>query len=256
MSKYIKRDYFKMDPIEVWNLVRSGKLKVFPNNYLDKEICKILVRQLIINEEKMSREEILNIDQNFFSKHNLGGVRKFFESKIYKVLMYSFPELDIKPWELKKASPGIWKDINIRNDFVKAIAKEENIDLNKIEDIQKFSAVMIQNHGGSKALTYAGGLFKLIEPVIPSDIHEWQVFKVSKWDKEKAVTAVKWLIESKLKWNHEEVYNNISASIFYKYDLGGMLSKFCNNSPLQALNLAYPNEYTSLKNQRPLQFSN
>lgn len=246
-----KKNWNLMDPIEVWKIVQKGdELKVFPNSYLDKDICKILIRHLLLKELKMTRHEILNIDNTLLSNYNLGGLRKFFDYKLYKMLIFSFPELEIQEWEVKKTSPGIWKDINIRNKFVRYIAKNENINLSKIEDLQKFSAKLIQTkYKGSKALLHAGGLFELIKPVISDDIKEWQVFKVSKWNEEKAVQAIKWLIEEKLNWNHEQIYNNLSVSIFYEYNLGGLLSKFCNHSPLKAINLAYPDEFDSLRNK-------
>ena len=93
----------------------------------------------------------------------------------------------------------------------------------------------------------------MLKPAVDKnlDFHEWDTIKVGAWSKEKVIIAVRWLIEEKLKWSYEEVYNNISASIFYKNNLGGMLSKFCNNSPLIALQIAYPGKYTSLKNKKP-----
>lgn len=248
MAKNKKINYLSMDPVEVWHLVRSGNLKTFPNHFLDKEISKILVRQLVLFELNMNREDILNLDQEFFSSYKLGNVRHFFDCKVYNIVSYCFPELEIMPWEMKKSPAGMWKDENMRNSFVKYVAKKENIDLTNVEDLKRFSAIMIQKYSSSKPLVYAGGLFELIKPVIPDNIKEWQIFKVPKWDKEKAITAVKWLIEDKLKWNHEQIYNNLSASVFYKYDLGGLLSKFCNNSPLKAISLAYP-EYANLKNK-------
>lgn len=249
-----KRDWFSMDPVEVWECLRCGEIKCFPNNFLDQEICKILVRELVLNELKLTREEILDVDQKLFMKYKLGGVRKFFKQKLYIMLQYCFPELEIHSWELKKNTPGLWQNIEVRNDFVRTIAQRENIDLTKKEDISRFSANMIRKYGGSKALKAAGGLFELISPVISPDIKEWEVFKVSKWDEEKAITAVKWLIEDVLQWSHDEVYENISTRIFYKNNLGGLLSKFCQNSTLVAVNLAYPREYPKLKNERPIQF--
>ena len=49
----------------------------------------------------------------------------------------------------------------------------------------------------------------------------------------------------------DEVVDKISARVFYAYDLGGMLCKHCNHSPIKALQIAYPGEYTKLRNVRP-----
>lgn len=253
---YKKFDWSKMDSIDVWKAVRTGELKVFPNNYLNKNNCKELIRYLVLDELKLSRDEILKINWKFLSNYQLGGTRKFLWGKIYKALNFCFPEYDIKPWEVTKATPGIWKDPKIRTNFIIWICKKENLNLSNIDDIRKISADLINKYGGSRALREAGGLYELIYPAVDNKLNlkEWQLIKVNFWNKEKTISAVHWLIEEKLKWSHDEVVNNLSASIFYKNDLGGMLSKFCNNSPLCALQIAYPGEYTYLKNIKPKYF--
>ena len=44
--KYVKRDYSAMHPMDVYDLLRYGELKKFPNNYLTKENIKCIVRQV------------------------------------------------------------------------------------------------------------------------------------------------------------------------------------------------------------------
>lgn len=251
MSNTVSRKWNLMDPIEVWRIVQEGiELKKFPNNYLDQKTCKILVRHLLLNDLKLTREEILTVDDNLLSSYQLGGVRKFFDCKLYKLLMYCFPEFEINEWEVKKASPKIWEDINIRNKHVRYVAKLENIDLTNMNDIKRLSARLFQEkYKGSKALIYAGGLYPLIKPVIPAEIKEWQLFKVSKWDDKKAKEAVEWLLK-KLNWKSEdEIASKLSASIFYKNNLGGLLGKFFDNSPQKAIRICYPN--LKLKNTNP-----
>ena len=58
--------------------------------------------------------------------------------------MYCFPEFEINEWEVKKASPKIWEDINIRNKYVRYVAKLENIDLTNMNDIKRLSAKLFQ----------------------------------------------------------------------------------------------------------------
>lgn len=251
-NKKQRIDWFSEDPIVVWKTVREGtELKVFPNNYLNKDTAKLLIRELLLKELKLSRDEMLSINYRFLSNYKLGGTRKFFDNNITDLLIYCFPEFKFHPWEVTKSQPHMWEDENIRSGFIRWVAEKENIDLTNIKDISRFSAIMIQNYGGSKALKYGNGLFELIKPVISPEIKEWQVFKVNKWDKDKAIKAVKWLIEEQLKWSYQDVYEKLTAKVFYKNNLGGLLSKFCHNSPYEAFNLAYPNVFDSLKNEKP-----
>ena len=48
-----------MRPIDVYDLVRTGELKKFPNNYLDKGIIKDIVRKVLLEEKKLTREDII-----------------------------------------------------------------------------------------------------------------------------------------------------------------------------------------------------
>lgn len=248
-----KINYTLMKPIDVWNLVRSNKLSTFPPRYLDKENCKILVRHLYLNELKLSRDEILKTNLRFLSKYQLGGIKIHLGGKMFDILSFCFPELEIECWELNNVAPNFWKSRKNRTDFVKWIAKKENLNLSKLEDIKKISIKVINKYGGSKAIKEAGGLFELIYPAVPKklELKEWQLIKVGIWNEEKAITAIKWLIEDKLKWSDEQVYEKLSTSVFYQNNLGGLLKRFCHHSPLEAINLAYPEKYSSLKNIKP-----
>ena len=72
---YKKVDWNLLKPIDVWYAVWTGKIKVFPNNYLDKDICKELIRTLVIDELHLSRNEILEINFKFLAKYKLGRTR-------------------------------------------------------------------------------------------------------------------------------------------------------------------------------------
>lgn len=57
---------------------------------------------------------------------------------------------------------------------------------------------------------------------------------------ERAAIVLRYLIEEKLKWAIEDVPNKISADIFRKYGLGGMLQVAFNNKVYDAVVNAYP----------------
>ena len=92
-----KTIYINKTPLEVYSMVTRGELKRFPNGYLDKEVIKVIVRHLILNVYKYTREEVITkIDHQFFIDNCLGGARKFFEKSEKNILVYSFPEWEIK----------------------------------------------------------------------------------------------------------------------------------------------------------------
>jgi hypothetical protein len=58
-----------------------------------------------------------------------------------------------------------------------------------------------------------------------------------------AKILVKYLLEDKLKFNDEDIKNNITAKFFKKYKLGNMLDTIFGNSPFNAINSVYPNRF-------------
>lgn len=242
-----KRDYLKMTPMEVYALVATGKLKVFPNNYLDKEIIKEIVRNVILVVHCYSREDVLNkVNHRFFQNNFLGGARKFFDGQDYKMIAYCFPEWDIKPWEYVKVRPNFWEDKANQKEFVLWIAKKENLDATTKEGLRKITAATINRYRGSKPMVYAGGLYELLDTVSPGKYKKWEIIKMVSWSQQEIIDATKWLIEEKLKYTPEQVCK-IKVADFAKNNLDGMLQKACNHSILKALELAYPGKYHRTK---------
>lgn len=60
---------------------------------------------------------------------------------------------------------------------------------------------------------------------------------------DKANQCTKYMIESVLKWDCDDIRNKLSNKTFTQNKLGGMLTKLFNNSPYEALNSAYPGEF-------------
>ena len=59
-----------MTSMDVYNIVRLGKLKKIPNNFLCKETIKEIVRYAFLIELKFTREDIINkASHELFMKH-------------------------------------------------------------------------------------------------------------------------------------------------------------------------------------------
>lgn len=254
-KKSSKIDYLDMTPIEVYEYLLDKRLLKFPNNFVTKENMKEIIREVLLNRQKLTREEICDkVNRDYLKKYKLGGARRAFNNNIYELITYCFPEMKIEYWEMNKTENGFWLNAENRLKYIQWLVKKENIDVKSIDDLKKLTSRKITHNHGSKALKYSGGVYELVLMVAEVDVKEWQLVKTSVWTEEKAIKAVKWLIEERLKWTKEEVIENISVKIFYENDLGGLLTKYCDHSPLKALQIAYPGEYTSLKNIKPWQF--
>lgn len=246
-GRYKKRDYTKMTPLEVYELVATGKLKKFPNNYLTQEIIKVIVRHLILVVFQFTREDVITkINHNFFVQNFLGGARKFFDCSDMVMLIYCFPEWEIKYWEFKEVPAGFWMNVENRKAFVLWIAEKENLDLDTKEGFRKITAQTIYKYAGCKPLSYSGGIFELLNVVADNRYKKWEITKMLSWSKQDIIDATKWLIEEKLCYTPEQVCN-IKVEDFALNNLDGMLQKGCNHSILMALELAYPGKYYRTK---------
>ena len=245
-------EWYKLEPMEVYNLLLSGAIKKFPNGFITKDNMKRIIREVILNQHNMKREDICRtLRYGYLKKLKLGGSKIAFNANIFELISYCFPEMDIKYWELNKVKDGFWEKEENRKEYMLWLAEKEKIKLDSLEDIKRIDARLITKNHGSKVLKFGGGVYSLILLVAQVDVKEWQVIKMSVWTEEKVVEAVKWLIEEELNWSKEDVIAKISAKTFYEHDLGGLLCKYCDHSPIRALNVAYPGEYTKVRNSRP-----
>lgn len=242
-----KVDTSNLSDVEVYLLIRYGSISRFPHNFLNKDSCKRILRWLCLENYHMTREEICNLRQDFLFANFLGGFRKIFDYNMFSLIQYSFPELNIKRWETSKVSDNFWKDKTNQKEFIEWMAEKENIDLTKLEDVSRITAAMLNKYGASKARRLAGGTFELIASATEDRFQEWEILKMDAWTAKKATKAVRWLIEDKLKWSDKQIQENLTASVFQANHLGGLLKNYCNNSPIKAINLAYPGKFKSLK---------
>lgn len=239
----VKVNYNMMDPIEVYLLVCKGKLKKFPDNYLDKETIKKISRHVILDIDNFTRDEICKkVNRTYLSKNCMGGFVKKFNQDILSYINYCFPEFNIKGWELTKVAPKFWEDKKNQKEFMIYLFNKLNIDSTSKEDIRRLTAREIIKHGGSNALKKVDSYFELIQLVTKDSFKEWEVTKIKVWNYEKAVLAVRWLVEDKLKLDKVGACN-LTVKDFAKNNLDGMLQNVFNHSILKALNAAYEDIY-------------
>lgn len=241
MAKY--KNHMGFEPVELYSLLLQGKLKTFPNNYLDKDSIKVMVRHLILTLHNYSRDDVLTKVNHEFLQHNcLGGAKKFFNHSDIEMLVYSFPEWDLKAWEFLKVPQNFWRNNKNQRDFVLWVAKKEKIKLRTKQDYRKITAEVIMKYGGSKAMRNAGGLFNLLNTVACDKYKKWEITVIWPWHEDELIPAIKWLIEEKLKLTPEQACY-LTKQDFVDNNLDGLLHHVGNRSVLKALELAYPGMY-------------
>lgn len=243
-NKRSNMDFSTLTALDVYTLLINNEISKFPSGFISKETMKEIIREVILNRQKFNREDICEkISYDYLGKYKLRGSRRAFDEDIFKLITYCFPEFDIKQWELKKVRNGFWTNEKNRKEYMEWLIKKENINPDKLSDLKKINAELIDENLGRKAREHSKGVYNLILHVAKIEIKEWQVINVAKWDDKKAIEAVKWLVEEKLMWNEKEVAEKITVKIFEENDLGGLIQNYFKHNVIKALNLAYPGKF-------------
>ena len=100
MSKNINENLIEYDDIEVYNMVMSGTLARFPNNFWEGVdsygTAKTLTKYLFEKILKWTIDEIKtnNLSEAFFENRLGGMIKCLFDNSVYKAIINAYPELE------------------------------------------------------------------------------------------------------------------------------------------------------------------
>lgn len=245
-----KIDLRILDPVEIYKLVLTGKIKRFPGGVFSEpdsiEFAIPIIRFLIEDILNWSEDDIKNnLSQSIFKEYHLKGMlARVFNDSPFQAINTVYPD-KFKPWEFIRAPQNYWtleNSINAIKWLIEDKLKWTDEDIKEKLNVQIFREYRLKS---MLALTFNSSPYQAINTVYPNQFRAWELIQVPEnyWTVENAIQAVKWLIEDKLKWTDEEIKEKFCGSIFNKYKLNGLLASVFNNSPYQAFNMAYPNKF-------------
>lgn len=239
-----------IDIVDVYKLVWSGRLKMFPHfTWTGEEGISNAIKctkYLIENILKWDTEQVkqkLNI--NTFLDNKLGGMMTIiFSSSPYTALNYAYPDT-YKPWEMAMCPLNTW------DDETSIIATkwliEEKLCWSEQEMKEKIDIDYFIDYGlqGMLHTTYNGSVKKAITSAYPhvKDEELLQLRILYDYTEEDGIKMIKELIEVKLKWNKDDVKENLIYETFVDNDLENLINKLYDGSPYKAIDTAYPGEY-------------
>ena len=236
---------------EAMNNAYPGKYKPWqfehvPNSYWTEETAIEAVRWLIEERLKWSEEDVLKkLRQKTFHDNRLSGMlMRIFKDSPYLAMNATYPG-KYKPWQFAYVPNSYWtKETGIK--ATKWLI-EEKLKWSEEELFKGLSIKVFRKYGLSGMIhhVYNNSPYSAINSAYPDKYKPWQFPNVplSYWNNETAAEATKWLIEEKLKWSEDTLLENLSARIFIKNGLSGMLHAVFANSPYAAINNAYPGKY-------------
>ena len=253
MKKYTKEELYKMDAVDVYKLVLEQKhIKKFPHGFwqqpeaLDNAIkcSKYLIEDLLGLSNAELKEQL---SRKMFKENSLSGMLDHcFNGSPLKAVLASYPD-KFYPWEFKIVSLGYWKDINHGIEATRWLI-ETKLRLTDEELKEQLSAKLFNNNGlgGMLHHCFNASPIKAIQITYPNKFHPWEFKTVGKkyWnDDQNKITAIRWLVEDKLKLTDDELKEQLSQKMFMDNGLGGMLKICFNSSPIKAIEMAYPGKF-------------
>lgn len=166
---------------------------------------------------------------------------------------------------LKKFPHGFWNTIesmersaHIVRFLIENILGWDKEDVKKRLCLHTFEEYRLR---GMMACLFGESPYLAIENAYPGVFLEWELHNcpINFWNREKAIEAVEWMLEIKLKWTDEEIIKKFNKETFLRPDinLGGMLKHVFNNSSFEAINAAYPGKFLEWQFSRvPKEFWN
>lgn len=249
-----KYNLSELTVIEIYELVRSGKLKKFPMYFWEcdesNEYAPKLTRYLIENILAWSDEDIKKkIRKNTFRENSLGGLICIkYNDSAFAAITSAYPEKNFHPWDFVNTPNDYWQGEKGKENAIAATRWliEEKLKWSEKEIIEKLNQQVFSQNNliGMLKRAFSCNLFEAIEATYPGKFKKWQIgdhVKNNHWNKDEGIIAVKWLIEDKLKWNDQDIKKNYSKQIYKDNNLYGMIQSCFNASPFEAINSAYPN---------------
>lgn len=239
-----------IDIVDIYKLVWSGKLKMFPKfTWTGEEKISNGIKctkHLIEGILKWDTEQVkqkLNI--NTFLDNKLGGMMTMvFSNSPYTAINYAYPDT-YKPWEMAMCPLNTWDDETSITATKWLIEKKLHWSEKKMKEKINIDYFIDYGLQGMLHTTYNGSVKEAITSAYPhiKDIELLQLRTFYEYTEKDGIKMVKELIEEKLQWNKDTVKENLIYETFVENDLENLINKRYDGSPFKAINSAYPGEY-------------
>lgn len=236
--------------IKYYKGVLSGDIKAFYNGFWigedGKNNADVLIKWLIEEKLRWSNEDIeKKLDNKTFRENCLESMLKIvFESSPYLAINTTYPG-KFKPWQMKGMPRYFWTK-ETGGESMKWLINEK-LKWSDADIEKNISQKTFKNNGleGMLNQIFDGSIHKALNSIYPDRYKPWEFCILSKdcWTLEMGINATKWLFEEKLRWDDEDIKENLSYKVFRENGLANMLLAIFNNTPYQAINLTYEDKF-------------
>jgi hypothetical protein len=169
----------------MYQSVLKNEIKVFTNGiYNYDQYIIYLIRYMINNILNWNRLDVCNYyNLQTFKDNGLGGLLGIKHFNSYDYLIKTFPEYDIKIWELKSSSVGNWTEDSIKQslEWLKTKLFEDK-NINNIHDASVFgfrNLIEQYNLAGLCATQFSGSYVKFFEFAYQMEFNKKEKLKLN-----------------------------------------------------------------------------
>ena len=98
---------------------------------------------------------------------------------------------------------------------------------------------------------YHYNIWQALDEAFPDEKYlPWELYRVPSgfWNRDKAIEALKWLVEEKLKWSNRKICSSFKPQQIAKvkphgYKFFWLIKRYFNNDPYEALEEMYPGKF-------------
>lgn len=231
----------------VYNMINDA----YPNEFMPWELaatpkyfwkdtnnCILATRWLLDKKLQWDITKIKNeFNGNVFKENGFTGLLKWgWNGETFRAINLSYPELKLKPWELKRIPLNNFtreESIEVIRDFI-----EVKMQWDEEEILTNWRSRNLSSHGVFKFVVthFNNSMYEAINAVYPDRFKEWEFpVPTSYWNQDKAKHALFWLVTYKLWLSPEEAFHSLTVEDLKENNLMSILSPNCFSCLEEAL---------------------
>lgn len=243
------------DIVDIYKEVLSGNRKKFPPHTWNPHLSgfdnsRRCLRYLIYEKLYLStKSDILNcVTLEFLKTWKLiGAVTYVFNTSPFPYFAFSFPELNLKPWELKVVPKDTWNQDTVIQSVRWMIS--EQLKWNRCDILERLNYRTFSNYNLSSLVhKYYDNIYDLVYLAYPEYNFKIWEFNFIQLNDDHKLQCLKCLIEEKLQFSYEDIKNKLTINHFKNNGLKKFMDTYFDNSPYKAISFLYPDhDWSSLK---------
>lgn len=241
--------YSKNDLINIYEETLSGdRKKLLTEIFKDYNVIKIILKYVFEEKYKLSFNDILKLKKSFYIENKLYFTLKPFNSSLFYLLKFLYPENNFVPWEFNITPIDYYSNENnikfALSWFIEKLFKDKIIN-NEEKIPQVVSQDLFKKYKLSGLLVgyFNGSPYKAISFLYPNRWQPWEFNQVLSgfWqDEDNIIIAIKWLFEEKLNININDLPTIANREVFIKNNLSTLVSLYDYSDLILKV---YPNKF-------------